>query len=169
MGTAPGSSKADDSPRGGPMESAAAFEIECGASDTERLLEDTLQKRSAGLAMALVMAAAVGWTAEIQVKTTAGLVKGTTTEDGRIRVYKGIPFGAPPVGELRWQAPRPAAAWPGVREATEFGSRCMQGPIFSDIAYTNKSEDCLNLNLWTPAQKADEGLPVMVWIHGGGF
>ena len=105
--------------------------------------------------MALVMAAAVGWTAEIQVKTTAGLVKGTTTEDRRIRVYKGIPFGAPPVGELRWQAPRPAAAWPGVREATEFGSRCMQGPIFSDIVFTNKSEDCLNLNLWTPAQNSD--------------
>jgi para-nitrobenzyl esterase len=103
------------------------------------------------------------------VKTTSGLVEGDTIADGRIRVYKGIPFAAPPVGELRWQAPRPAPAWTGVREAKAFGSRCLQGQVFADIVFTDKSEDCLTLNIWTPAKAAGDRLPVMVWIHGGGF
>jgi para-nitrobenzyl esterase len=107
--------------------------------------------------------------AAAQVETATGLVKGTTVSDGRIRVFRGIPFAAAPVGELRWQAPRPAAPWQGTRDATEVGSRCLQGNIFSDISFTNLSEDCLNLNIWTPAKSADERLPVMVWIHGGGF
>ena len=111
----------------------------------------------------------LGVNAAAQVETATGLVKGSTVADGRIRVFKGIPFAAPPVGELRWQAPRPAAPWQGTRDATEWGSRCLQGNIFSDISFTNLSEDCLNLNIWTPARTADERLPVMVWIHGGGF
>ena len=107
--------------------------------------------------------------AAAQVKTSGGLVQGTTTANGQIRVFKGIPFGAPPVGELRWQAPRPAAPWQGVKEATEFGPRCLQGQIFGDIVFKELSEDCLTLNIWTPAKAASDRLPVMVWIHGGGF
>jgi para-nitrobenzyl esterase len=104
-----------------------------------------------------------------QVKTTAGVVQGTTVSDGQIRVFKSIPFAAPPVGDLRWQAPRPPTPWPGVRNATEFGPRCIQGPVFADIVFKDLSEDCLTLNIWTPARGASDRLPVMVWIHGGGF
>lgn len=105
------------------------------------------------------------------VHTASGLVQGTVSTDGKVRIYEGIPFAAPPVGDLRWKPPQPVAPWQGVRSATQFGARCMQGRIFADMVFRDDgpSEDCLYLNIWTPAESADAKLPVMVWIYGGGF
>jgi para-nitrobenzyl esterase len=104
-----------------------------------------------------------------RVKVETGVVKGAV--DNGVAAFKGIPFAAPPVGALRWKAPQPASHWKGVREAVEFGPRCMQGPIYNDMVFRDKgpSEDCLYLNVWTAAASAKARLPVMVWIYGGGY
>jgi len=103
------------------------------------------------------------------VKTTAGLVKGT--HDGAdVITFKGIPFAQAPVGDLRWRAPLPAKPWTGVRPAETFGHDCISGPDTGSYSFprTDKSEDCLFVNVWKPA-KATKPLAVLVWIYGGGF
>ncbi|MGH9407135.1 MAG: carboxylesterase/lipase family protein [Terriglobia bacterium] len=107
--------------------------------------------------------------ATLTVKTDKGEVHGLTSANGRVREFLGIPYAAPPVGNLRWAPPRAAAKWRGVKEATSFGSRCMQPHIYADMRFRDpgESEDCLTLNVWTPM--AAKNLPVMVWIYGGGY
>ena len=104
-----------------------------------------------------------------QVSIDSGAVQGVAL-DG-VLSFKGVPFAAPPVGDLRWRPPQPAAAWSGVRRADRYGHDCMQKPFPSDAAPlgTAPAEDCLVLNVWRPAEAAPGKLPVMVWIYGGGF
>jgi len=105
----------------------------------------------------------------LRVDTATGQIEGT--REGSIREFLGIPYAAPPVGDLRWKQPEPAPKWNGVRPATSFGARCMQARIYSDMIFRDPgiSEDCLYLNVWTPAKNAKAHLPVMVWVYGGGF
>ncbi|MCB9432120.1 MAG: carboxylesterase family protein [Ardenticatenaceae bacterium] len=105
------------------------------------------------------------------IMTANGKVLGAFEEETAVYSFKGIPFAAPPVGALRWQAPQPVQPWSGVREALNFGSRAMQLPVFGDMNFraNGMSEDCLYLNVWTPNPSAEAGLPVLIYFYGGGF
>jgi len=105
----------------------------------------------------------------LQVKTQAGVVEGIA-EDG-IKKFLGVPFAAAPVGDLRWKAPQPVEPWEGVREAKAFGNDPMQPRVFGDMNFRGPStnEDCLYLNIWTPANYTDEALPILIYFNGGGL
>lgn len=121
-----------------------------------------------GVAMVMPVNADAAAPAASVATTEYGKVQGSIV-DG-VESWKGIPFAAPPVDALRWQPPKPAARWIGVRETTAYRNDCMQEPFPSDAAPlgTTPSEDCLYLNIWKPVGAAGK-LPVMVWIYGGGF
>ncbi len=105
------------------------------------------------------------------VQTDAGLVAEASGSTANLHVFRMIPFAAPPIGDLRWKPPQPAAPWQGVRRADFYSAACMQGPrSTSSVFYSGEessSEDCLYLNVFTPAQAAAARLPVMVWVYGG--
>ena len=109
------------------------------------------------------------------VRVEGGQVAGVPGREASIAVFKGIPFAAPPVGKLRWRAPAPVVPWQGIRKAGEFGTSCIQNIVrerkpwtYEFMAHNPVGEDCLYLNVWTPAKSAGERLPVFFWIHGGG-
>jgi para-nitrobenzyl esterase len=136
-------------------------------------------------AAAVVGSTHVGAAISEQVKIDSGLIAGTTSGQPTVRVYKGIPFAAPPLAENRWKAPQPVAKWDGVRKADAFGAPCTAGPRAggreggrgaapagapaTPPREPARSEDCLYLNVWTSANNANDRRPVMVWIYGGAF
>jgi para-nitrobenzyl esterase len=106
-----------------------------------------------------------------QVRVSEGLLQGTTSTDGTVRMFKDVPFAAPPLAGLRWSAPQPALRWNGVRQADKFGPPCLQTNVFGDIYFRDAqpSEDCLNLDIWIPAKPESKKRAVLVWFYGGGF
>jgi len=105
----------------------------------------------------------------LNVTLDSGPIHGKESGDGKVRIFLGIPYAAPPVGPLRWKPPQPVTPWKDVKETTAYGSRCMQLDLMKSVIFLDpgKSEDCLNLNVWTP--KEANKLPVMVWFYGGSF
>ena len=130
------------------------------------------------LIMISAVVAAPPLTAAIKgpVKTKSGRVSGLHGSDPSVMAFKGIPFAAPPVGELRWRAPQPPQPWQGVRVADKFGASCIQSIVqerkpwtYEFMTHGEISEDCLSLNIWTAAKLPSERRPVFFYIYGGGF
>src|SRR5437762_1910669 len=109
--------------------------------------------------------------ADNHIRIASGVIEGTTDPRSGVRAFKGVPYAAPPVGDRRWKPPQPVKGWEGVRKADRFGPRAMQPPIFDDMVFRSNgmSEDCLYLNVWTPAKSDKERLPGLVYFYGGGF
>jgi para-nitrobenzyl esterase len=131
------------------------------------------------LSLVLIIALAVSCAKKVSdidtlvdpIKIDTGYISGTIVGDigKEVRIFRGIPYAAPPVGDLRWKAPQPVAPWTGIRECTAFSKSSIQPTVPIDLSDMPQSEDCLYLNVLTPAKMPSEKLPVMVWLHGGGY
>lgn len=134
-------------------------------------MKDIIQSLLLGVSLLISAGHLTALPLEDKVRLDSGVVEGVLNADAGVRSFKGIPFAAPPVGDVRWRPPQPVKPWVGVRKADAFGPGPMQDARFAAMmgSSTNLSEDCLYLNVWTPAKNADENLPVMVWIYGGAF
>ena len=107
----------------------------------------------------------------VQAKVSNGVIEGNYDSKTGMQFYLGVPFAKPPVGTLRWKAPQPLDNWKGIKETKRFGPRAVQGIVFGDMKSRSDglSEDCLYLNVWTPAKRNTKGLPVLVYFYGGGY
>jgi para-nitrobenzyl esterase len=126
----------------------------------------------AGAAALVFNASLMAQVSSLTVKTVQGVVQGKEISGGKVHAFLGMPYAAPPVDNLRWRPPVQPTRWRGTRDASKYGARCMQNNAFPDMVYQDSgpNEDCLYVNVFTPANAQPGGkLPVMFWIHGGGF
>ena len=121
------------------------------------------------LAVLLLIAPGAGFAADLSqpIRIESGLIQGVPNLEQDVVAFKGIPYAAPPVGELRWREPQPPLKWEGVRKADQFGAKCPQVKFGSNTPEANTSEDCLFLNIWAPAKPAEKGLSILFFVHGG--
>ena len=139
------------------------------------MFRGTYISKAALIAAAVLSLGMVAMADSLTVKTADGKVHGKLMNDSKVRAFQGIPYAAPPIGDLRWKPPVPAKPWKGELDATKYGHHCAQNHVFDDMIFQDAatpedkgSEDCLTLNVYAPAN-AKGKLPVMFWIHGGGY